>query len=154
MRLQTAFLSRQEVETVHRNALRVLEEVGVKVEHEAIRRRLGTVGGIPDEAADVVRFPARAAEQHIAEAPKNRMTDGPARVSARVGIYGSRLLCPGSDELVGFDEARLAGYAGWSRCTGAAGSGRAIIALHTARHGRAIPRSCPAFVSLIPPMHT
>lgn len=118
MRLQTAFLSRQEVETVHRNALRVLEEVGVKVEHETVRRRLGTVGGMPDEGANVVRFPARAAERHIAEAPKNRMTDGPARVSARVGIYGSRLLCPGTDELVGFDEARLAGYAGLARSLG------------------------------------
>ena len=115
MRLQPGFLSRDEVETVHHNALRVLEDVGVKVEHEELRRRLGAVGGKPGPAADVVRFPAQPVERLVAEAPKTPMPDAPAGVGARVGIYHSRYLQPGTDELVGFDEMRLAGYAAMAR---------------------------------------
>ena len=115
MRLQRALLSRQQVQTVHRNALRVLEEVGVKVEHEALRRRLGAAGGKADEAADVVRFPAPVVERYIAEAPKTPISDGPADVVARVGVFHSRYLDPHDDELVAFDEARLARYAAMAR---------------------------------------
>jgi len=115
MRLQPAFLSRPQVETVHRNALRVLEQVGVKVEHEVLRRRLDSVGGKVSDAAGVVRFPARAAERAIADAPKTPISDAPARVSARVGIYHSRYLDPVSDELATFNEPRLARYAGMAR---------------------------------------
>ena len=115
MRLQPGFLSRPQVETIHRNALRVLEEVGVKVEHEELRRRLTSVGGKQDGGGEVVRFAAAGVERHIAEAPKTAISDGPARVGARLGVYQSRYLEPEDNRLVAFDEARLAKYAAMGR---------------------------------------
>ena len=115
MRLRPEFLSRQQVETVHRSALTVLEEAGVRVEHEDLRRRLEAVGGKPNDAAETVRFLARTVERHIADAPKSPMSDAPARVGARVGIYASRYLEPDTNELSAFDEARLAKYAAMAR---------------------------------------
>ena len=115
MRLQPAFLSRQQVELVHRNALRVLAEVGVKVENEELRRRLTSVGGRADSGGDVVRFAAAEAERYIAAAPKTPSSDAPGRVGARVGVYQSRYLEPQDDRLVRFDETRLAKYAAMAR---------------------------------------
>ncbi len=115
MRLQPAFLSRQQVELVHRNALRVLAEVGVKVEHQELRRHLTSVGGRAEGGGDVVRFAAADAECHIAAAPKTPSADAPGRVGARVGVYQSRYLEPHDDRLVQFDEARLAKYAAMAR---------------------------------------
>lgn len=115
MRLRSGFLSPTQAETVHRGALRVLEEVGVKVEHESLRRSLESVGGSPGTGTDVVRFAPGRVEQQIAEAPKTPMSDAGARVGAHVGIYQSRYLEPLGNELVPFDETRLAKYAAMGR---------------------------------------
>ncbi len=46
MRLRPC-LSVAQVELIHRNALRVLAEIGVRVEHAALRERLASSGVLP-----------------------------------------------------------------------------------------------------------
>jgi len=109
-----AFLTKRQVETIHRGALRVLAEVGVRVEHEAVRKRLTRAGG-QCGAGQAVRFPSKTVERLIAEAPKRKPARARATVSARVGVYGSRYLDPATDALLDFDEDRLGRYAALAR---------------------------------------
>ncbi len=95
---------------LHAAALRVLAETGVEVEHEALRHRLTSVGGVTDEASGRVRFPAQAVEAALAEAPKAPPHEGRPRISASTGIYQSYYAEPETGELVGFDERKLACY--------------------------------------------
>jgi len=118
MRL-TPMLTRAQVETIHRNALRVLAELGVRVEHEGVRLRLAAVGGRADAASEVVRFPASDVERLIAEARKAPRPERPPAVGIHVGVYGSQYLDPESDALRPFDENLLAGYFGLAHHLGA-----------------------------------
>jgi trimethylamine--corrinoid protein Co-methyltransferase len=109
MRLRRV-LSRSQVEAIHRNALRVLAEVGVKVEHPELRKRLVALCGRCEPGADVVCFPADAVERLIWDAPKRPKRDEPATVGAHAGVYQSQYLDAATGELRPFDEALLARY--------------------------------------------
>jgi len=108
-------LTRQQAETIHRNALRVLAEVGVAVEHGYLRTRLSSVGGHEDDATQRVRFSPKQVQRQIDEAPKRCMENGPPRVGEHSGIYQSSYLDPVTEEILPFDENRLALYAALGR---------------------------------------
>ncbi len=88
----------------------MLAQVGVRVEHDELRKRLGAVGGRSDGAA--VRFAPEAVERLISDAPKHPRRPEPPTVSLGCGIYLCRYLDPQTGELRDFDEELLARYVG------------------------------------------
>jgi len=103
-------LGRAEVERVHRSALRVLHEVGVKVESETLLSLLGDYGGEvgPDEQR--VRFPSAFVEQFIADSDKYDWESHQPRFGCYAGIYNSLYHNPETDGLEVFTERTLADY--------------------------------------------
>jgi trimethylamine--corrinoid protein Co-methyltransferase len=93
----------------------VLAEVGVQVDHAAVRKMLTAVGGMTDGTTDRVRFPAQTVERIIAEAPKEPQGGRPPEISLSAGIYKSWYLDPESNALLSFNEYRLALYIGLAK---------------------------------------
>jgi len=60
-----AVLSESEIERIHNAALRIVAEVGLKVEHRAILDRLAEFGGRLE--GEVMRFSPEFVERFIAE---------------------------------------------------------------------------------------
>jgi len=114
MRL-AGFLSRAQVEMIHRNALRVLNEVGARVEHPGVRTKLAVLGGLSDETTERVRFPAKVIERLIADARKSRDENHAPDVTGDCGIYQSMYLDPDKNKLIPFNEERLAKYIGLAK---------------------------------------
>jgi trimethylamine---corrinoid protein Co-methyltransferase len=108
-------LTDSQVATIHRNALRVLAEVGVKVEHPAIRAWLAEIGGTLQADSDIVRFAPNVIERHIADAHKSPMPETAPTIAAHTGIYQSVYLNPDSGAYEPFDETRLAAYIALAR---------------------------------------
>jgi len=106
----TQFLSASQVETIHRNALRVLAETGVLVEHEQLLRRLETAGGSVDSAAGRIRFAPAAVERRLFDRPRAEAAAGRPSVRLYSGVYQSRYLAPETGDLTAFDETTLAFY--------------------------------------------
>ena len=106
------FLSRAQVETLHHNALRVLAETGVRVEHEGMRGRLEALGAASDGNGNV-RFAPSHVEPHLF----GKIPPEPVRPHVRVfaGVYQSWYLEPATGRRVPFTEERLAGYIGLAR---------------------------------------
>ncbi|HSV73849.1 MAG TPA: trimethylamine methyltransferase family protein [Chthonomonadales bacterium] len=120
----TGFLRRAQVETLHRNALRVLEEVGARVEHPVLCERLGALGAQFDDQIGTVRFAPKTLERLIGEAPKTPLPEGPPAVGCAAGVYQSVWLDPDSGALLPFDETLLARYLAIARAApGVEGAG-------------------------------
>jgi trimethylamine---corrinoid protein Co-methyltransferase len=109
MRL-SGFLNPGQVKQIHHGALRVLEEVGVQVDHPELRDRLSAVGGLVETASDRVRFPARLVESLIEGAPKDPWRGESVGVILGCSVYQCLYADPATDELAPFDEDRLARY--------------------------------------------
>jgi trimethylamine--corrinoid protein Co-methyltransferase len=105
-------LKQQQIEEIHRNALRVLAEVGVQVEHEGLRHRLASVGGEIDPSTERARFPVDLTERRIWEAPKTPVSFDTPRIGLGCGVYQCMYLDPFTDEPRPFDEPLLAQYFG------------------------------------------
>ena len=106
---------RAEAGRIHREALRVLAETGVRVEHAKLRARFAAGGAHEDVPAQTVRFPATAVETAIAAAPRTPFAEGAAAVGAHVLVADCRYLDPATDAEVPFDETTLARYAALAR---------------------------------------
>lgn len=112
MRL-SGIISREEAESIHRSALRVLEKVGVRVEHPKVRKRLSVCGGRTKAGSDRVCFPAREVEKHLAAAIGRPLEESSPWVGAHVEVYGGcRYENPKSGKLEAFTEKKLACYFG------------------------------------------
>lgn len=109
MRLN-GFLNQTQVEEIHRNALRVLEEVGVEVDHPLLRSRLEAIGATQDPITGRVRFAAGLVENLIQNARKSALRDGVPSISLGCSVYQCLYMDPISDELVPFNEDLLARY--------------------------------------------
>lgn len=73
--------SEDELERTHQTALRVLAEVGVKVEHEGLCHTLKRAGAKVDDASGIVKLPNQMVNQAIKTAPSRfelHMMDGKA----------------------------------------------------------------------------
>ena len=110
MRL-TPFLTQAQVQRIHRTALRVLEEVGIKVEHDEVRHLLTVVGG-KISGTDVVRFVAKDVEHALSLSPRRPVLDPsqPPRIRGSVGVYECRYLDPESNRPIPFTEDLFARY--------------------------------------------
>jgi len=109
MRL-TGFLSSEEVGAIHRNALRVLAETGVLVEHEAMLGRLEALGGQVDHATSRVRFAPNLVERYLFGRPREEPQASIPKVTLFSSVYQSYYLDPASGELLPFDEDLLGFY--------------------------------------------
>jgi len=109
MRL-TPFLTPAQVQHIHRTALRVLDEVGVKVEHDQVRHLLTAVGG-RTAGADVVRFAPKDVEHALSLSPR-RPAESPQtpHIRGSVGVYECRYLDPASNRPIPFTEDLFARY--------------------------------------------
>lgn len=105
-------LKQQQVEEIHRNALRVLAEVGVQVEHDGLRRKLAAVGGQTDPSTNRMRFPSDITERRIWDARKTPVSFDIPQIGLGCGVYQCMYLDPVADELRPFDESLLAQYFG------------------------------------------
>ena len=103
-------LSVAQVELIHRSALRVLAEIGVRVEHAKVREMLAGIGGERDELAETVRFGPTLVEQLIGDANKQPMSEGQPQIGLTCGLYQSLYHDPESNRLVEFNEHRMAMY--------------------------------------------
>ncbi len=63
--------SPEQIERIHQESLRVLEEIGIEVLHDGARVILKKEGAIVDEATQRVRFPRALVESKIGLAPKS-----------------------------------------------------------------------------------
>ncbi len=122
MRL-SGLLTKPQIEEIHRNALRVLAEVGVQVEHEGLRRKLASVGGQTDPLTDRVCFPSDLTERRIWDAPKTPVSFDTPRIGLGCGVYQCMYLDPFTDEMRPFDESLLARYFGLAQHLGLDGCG-------------------------------
>lgn len=108
-------MSESEVSCIHHNALRILAEVGMEVQNEALLRDLQAFGLPVDLDAQRVRFPASAVERYLAAAPKHDWDAALPQASASAGVYHGRYHDPFSGELVEWDEPRLVYYCALAR---------------------------------------
>jgi trimethylamine--corrinoid protein Co-methyltransferase len=65
----TSVLSSGGVERIQAATERILENTGLKIEHEAVRARLLAAGAKPGAGSEVIRFPARMVREYLAQAP-------------------------------------------------------------------------------------
>jgi trimethylamine---corrinoid protein Co-methyltransferase len=70
MRYEAAFLSASEIDRVHEESLRILEEVGVRVHGELALPLLVAAGAEVDEASRLVRMPRALVARALATAPR------------------------------------------------------------------------------------
>ena len=84
----------REEDAVHRTALRVLDEVGVVVESDAILDRLAALGARVDKAARRVCFAPELVERFIAESEKFDWGAVTPSVSGSAGVYHGYYLDP------------------------------------------------------------
>ncbi len=109
MRLR-GFLKPEQVETIHRSALRVLSETGVSVEHPEVRSRLEALGGRADSATGRVRFPADVSERYLFDRPRTEARETTPKITTLTAVYQSYYQDPASGQVVPFDEDLLAFY--------------------------------------------
>jgi trimethylamine--corrinoid protein Co-methyltransferase len=103
-------MSSAEVDLIHRNALRILAEVGMEVQSQSLLEVLADFGLQIDFEAERVYFPAKIVERFISEAEKYDWENSQPLVSGSAGVYHGRYHDPVSGELVPWDEERLAFY--------------------------------------------
>ncbi len=103
-------LSRAEVEEIHRSALRVLAEVGVKVESRELLSLLAEYGADVEFEAQAARFSPAWVEQFIADSDTYHWDSHRPSFSCFAGIYACLYLDPESDECEPFTEQTLADY--------------------------------------------
>ncbi len=61
--------SRDEIEQIDRTSLRILGEIGVRVDDEALRERAVRAGARPGRETDVLRLPEKMVREYVARAP-------------------------------------------------------------------------------------
>jgi trimethylamine---corrinoid protein Co-methyltransferase len=62
-------LSGTEIERIDRCSLRILEEIGIRVDDEPLRRRAISAGATPGRGGDWIRMPAAMVRKYVALAP-------------------------------------------------------------------------------------
>ena len=96
--LKINLLSQEEIERTHQVALRILEEVGLKVEHEAICQKLKKAGAKVDEVSGIVRLPPQMISEALQAAPQEIELHSPSGEVLHVGgksqYFGSVCIDP------------------------------------------------------------
>lgn len=103
-------LGREQIETIHRNMLRIVSEVGMRIESGPLLDRLADFGGTVDRGSSTVRFSSRFIEGFIADSHKVNWEEIRPEVSCSAGIYVGRYLDPETDRFMPWTEERVARY--------------------------------------------
>jgi len=102
-------LTEAELETVHRNVLRVVAEVGLQVEHAGLLERLAAAGGWVDRERQRVRYTADQVEEFIATSQCDP-NGWPVGVSGSANLYYGHYLDPVTDEFLPLTVERARAY--------------------------------------------
>jgi len=103
-------MSQAEVETIHQAALRILSEMGMEVQNQALLHDLAARGLLVDYNAQRVRFPQPFVECFIADAEKYDWERAKPSLSVTAGVYHSQYHNPQSGALESWTEESLAFY--------------------------------------------
>ena len=103
-------MSTAEVATIHRNALAILEKMGMQVQNEALLHTLADFGLPVDFTAQQVRFPPALVERFIAEADKYDWDKAVPTLQVTAPVYHCLYHDPQSGELLPWTEERLQNY--------------------------------------------
>ena len=101
-------MSTTEVETIHRSALRILDEVGLEIQNERLLKALADFSLDVDFAAQRVRFPPAQVERFLAEADRYDWENALPQVGGSAGVYHGLYHDPETGQLVPWTEERLA----------------------------------------------
>ena len=104
-------LDASEIEQIHAAMLRILAEVGVKIENDTILSRLADLGGQVNRQAQIVQFPPAAVERFIGDSEEFDWREAKPRITAAAGIFLGRYLDPETDEHVPWTAERILRYA-------------------------------------------
>ena len=102
--------TRTDLENVHRNVLRVLDEVGIAIEHDRLLEALAGVGAAVDRGAQRARFPRPLVEEFLAGVPRLDWTRRRPSLTVRASLYAGRYLEARTGRLVKLDERRMREY--------------------------------------------
>jgi trimethylamine--corrinoid protein Co-methyltransferase len=100
----------EEMDRIHRGAIRILSEMGMQIENRRLLAALAAADWPVDLEGERVRFPASQVERFIAEAEGYDWERATPRVSGSAGVYHSLYHDPESDALVPWTEEALATY--------------------------------------------
>ena len=89
--LKVNLLSKEEIEKTHQVALRILEEVGVKIEYEAICQKLKKAGAKVDEVSGIVKLPPQMVSEALQIAPQEIELHSPTGEVLHVGKVESSM---------------------------------------------------------------
>lgn len=87
-------LSREEEDAIHRAMLRILSEVGVKVESNLVVERLLACGGEVADNGERVKFPPHFIERFVDESERYDWENVEPSVSGHTGVYHGWFLDP------------------------------------------------------------
>jgi trimethylamine--corrinoid protein Co-methyltransferase len=102
-----AVLTQEEVEAVHRAALRIIAEVGLEVQSERILERLADFGGQVDKSRQRVTFAPAFVERFLAESERFDWSQARPSLSAYASIYTGLYHVPGTRRLEPWTEPRI-----------------------------------------------
>ncbi len=103
-------MSPAEVEIIHRNALRILAEIGLEIQNQSLLNALKQAGCSVDLSAQRARFPAVLVERFIADAEKFDWQQMTPSVAGSAGVYHGMYHDPHSNQLVDWNETHLSDY--------------------------------------------
>jgi len=100
----------EQIETIHRNMLRIVSEVGMKIESDPMLEKLAEFGGAVDRAESIVRFSPEFVEAFIADSTRVDWDAIEPHLNASGGMYVGRYLDPETDRFEHWTEERIAKY--------------------------------------------
>ncbi|MFB3879763.1 MAG: trimethylamine methyltransferase family protein [Armatimonadota bacterium] len=103
-------LGDRDLERIHQSALKVLAEVGVRVESRELLGLLADHGGAVEPESDRVRFPVSCVEQFIADSAKYDWNAHRPSFHTFAGIYACLYLNPETDRFEPFTEQTYRDY--------------------------------------------
>lgn len=103
-------LTPTQVNVLHQSVLRILEKMGMEIQNQALLERLAERNFPVDFSKGRVYFPERIVEAYLSQAQKHDWENHVPFVGASAGIYHSRYHDPDTNELISWDEEKLALY--------------------------------------------
>lgn len=105
-----SILSQEEVTAIHHGALRILAEMGMEIQNQALLELLAEAGWPVDFVAQRVRFPADKVERFIGDCEPYDWSRQSPTLSVTAGVYQSLYHDPQTDRLEEWTEDTLAFY--------------------------------------------
>ena len=90
MRFPARVLSENSALAINQTSLRLLEKIGLKVEHDKIRELLLKAGARPGTESEIIRFPRAMIDEYLSEAPSDVKLPGRIKGTERTLNSDSR----------------------------------------------------------------